>query len=172
MPRVYEGHLTPPKGRFALCVARFNGFITDELLKGAQDALLRHGVADEDIDVFRVPGTFELSGLLRKLAESEQYAGVVALGCVIRGGTPHFDYVASEVAKGVGQVAFSAGCAVTFGVLTCDTVEQAVDRAGVKAGNKGADAAVACLEMANLHARLPASRPRSVRLSTVPGKKK
>jgi 6,7-dimethyl-8-ribityllumazine synthase len=170
MPRVYEGHLTPPKGRFALCVARFNGFITDELLKGAQDALLRHGVADDDIDVFRVPGTFELSGLVRKLAGSEQYAGIVALGCVIRGGTPHFDYVASEVAKGVGQVAFSAACAVSFGVLTCDTVEQAVDRAGVKAGNKGADAAVACLEMANLHAKLPGARP--VKLATVTGKKK
>jgi 6,7-dimethyl-8-ribityllumazine synthase len=173
MPHVYEGNLTPPKGRFALCVARFNGFITDELLKGAQDALLRHGVADGDIDVFRVPGTFELSGLVRKLAESGQYAGVVALGCVIRGGTPHFDYVASEVAKGVGQVAFSASCAVTFGVLTCDTVEQAVDRAGVKSGNKGADAAVACLEMANLNARLqPVLRAGAVRLSTVPGKKK
>ena len=156
MPRVYEGKLTPPKGRFALCVARFNGFITDELLKGAQDALVRHGVPDDDVDVFRVPGTFELSGLVRKLAESEQYAGVVALGCVIRGGTPHFDYVASEVSKGVGHVAFTARCAVTFGVLTCDTVEQAVDRAGVKAGNKGAEAAVACLEMVNLHASLPA----------------
>jgi len=158
MPRVYEGNLTPPAGRFALCVARFNGFITGELLRGAQDALLRHGVADGDVDVFRVPGTFELAGLVRKLAESGQYAGVVALGCVIRGGTPHFDYVASEVAKGVGQAAFSADCAVTFGVLTCDTVEQAVDRAGVKSGNKGAEAAVACLEMANLHARLPSAR--------------
>jgi 6,7-dimethyl-8-ribityllumazine synthase len=155
MPRVYEGNLTAPKGRFALCVARFNGFITDELLRGAQDALVRHGVSDDDVDVFRVPGTFELSGLVRKLAESDQYAGIVALGCVIRGGTPHFDYVASEVSKGVGQVAFAARCAVTFGVLTCDTVEQAVDRAGVKAGNKGADAAVACLEMVNLHAKLP-----------------
>jgi len=169
MPRVYEGNLTPPKGRFALCVSRFNGFITGELLQGAQDALVRHGVADDDIDVFRVPGTFELSALVRKLAESDQYAGVVALGCVIRGGTPHFDYVASEVAKGVGQAAFLASCAVTFGVLTCDTVEQAVDRAGVKAGNKGAEAAVACVEMANLHARLPS---RSAKLHPVPGKKK
>ena len=125
-------------------MSRFNGFITEELLRGAQDALLRHGVADGDIDVFRVPGTFELPGLVRRVAEGSQYAGVVALGCVIRGGTPHFEYVAGEVSKGIGQIALTAPCPVSFGVLTCDTVEQAVDRAGVKAGNKGADAAMAC----------------------------
>jgi 6,7-dimethyl-8-ribityllumazine synthase len=154
MPSVLEGHLTPPQGRFALCVSRFNGFITEQLLHGATDALVRHGVAEADIDVYRVPGTFELPGLVRRLADGGQYAGLVTLGCVLRGGTPHFEYVAGEVSKGIAQVALTASCAVSFGVLTCDTLEQAIDRAGVKAGNKGADAAVACLEMVNLYARL------------------
>ncbi|MEW6431625.1 MAG: 6,7-dimethyl-8-ribityllumazine synthase [Myxococcota bacterium] len=156
MPRTIEGHLVSPAGRFALCVSRFNSFITEQLLSGAVDALVRHGVADGDIDVYRCPGTFELSPLVRRVAQSGRYAGVVALGCVIRGGTPHFEYVANEVSRGVGQVALSAECAVTFGVLTTDSVEQAVDRAGVKAGNKGADAAIACIEMVNLYARLGA----------------
>lgn len=156
MPRTIEGHLVSPPGRFALCVSRFNSFITEPLLTGAVDALVRHGVADGDIDVYRCPGTFELSGLVRRVAQSGRYAGVVALGCVIRGGTPHFEYVASEVSKGIGQVALTADCAVTFGVLTTDSVEQAVDRAGVKAGNKGADAAIACIEMVNLYARMGA----------------
>jgi 6,7-dimethyl-8-ribityllumazine synthase len=110
--------------------------------------------------VYRVPGTFELSGLVRKVAETNDYAGVIALGCVIRGGTPHFEYVSSEVSKGIGAVAFASSCAVTFGVLTTDTVEQAVDRAGVKAGNKGAEAAMACIEMVNLHARIGAEGKR------------
>jgi len=160
MPRLFEGHLVTPKGRFALCVARFNSFITDHLLAGATDALLRHGVAEEDLDVFKVPGTFELPGLVRRLAESGKYAGVVALGCILRGGTPHFEYVAGEVSKGLGQVALTAPCPVTFGVLTCDTLEQAVDRAGMKSGNKGADAALACLEMVNLYARLESAKKR------------
>lgn len=154
MPRTIEGNLVAPKGRFALCVSRFNAFITDELLKGAVDILVRHGVAEDDLDVIRVPGTFELSGVVRRVAESGSYVGVVALGAVIRGGTPHFDYVAAEVSKGIGHVALHAPCAVGFGVLTCDSVEQAIDRAGTKAGNKGADAALACLEMVNLYARL------------------
>jgi 6,7-dimethyl-8-ribityllumazine synthase len=156
MPRIIEGHLVSPAGRFALCVSRFNAFITEALLTGAVDALVRHGVADGDIDVYRCPGTFELPGLVRRVAQSGRYAGVVALGCVIRGSTPHFEYVASEVSKGIGQVALNADCAVTFGVLTTDSVEQAVDRAGVKAGNKGADAALACIEMVNLYARMGA----------------
>jgi len=157
MARTFEGNLVGPKGRFALCVARFNAFITEELLSGARDALVRHGVAEEEIDVYRVPGTFELPPVVRRVAESGQYAGVVALGAVIRGGTPHFEYVAAEVAKGIGAVSLSAPCPVTFGVLTCDTVEQAIERAGTKAGNKGADAAAACIEMANLFAHLPAA---------------
>lgn len=156
MPRFFEGNLVSPKGRFAVCVSRFNGFITEQLLSGALDALTRHGVADADIDVYRCPGTWELTGLVRRVSDSKQYAGVIALGCVIRGGTPHFDYVASEVAKGVGQATLNSDAAVTFGVLTTDSIEQAVDRAGVKAGNKGAEAAVACIEMVNLYARMGA----------------
>jgi 6,7-dimethyl-8-ribityllumazine synthase len=171
MPRYFEGTLVAPQGKFALCVARFNGFITEELLKGALDALVRHGVSDAEVDVYRVPGTFELSGLVRRVAESGDYVGVVALGCVIRGGTPHFDYVAGEVSKGVGAAAYSAPCAVTFGVLTCDTVEQAIDRAGVKAGNKGADATVACIEMANLFQKLPSAKAPG-QLSSIEGRKK
>ena len=115
---------------------------------------MRHGVSDDAIDIFRVPGTFELPGLVRRVAEGGRYAGLIALGCVIRGGTPHFDYVSGEVTKGIGSVALLAPCAVSFGVLTCDTVEQAIDRAGVKAGNKGSEAAVACIEMVNLYARM------------------
>lgn len=154
MARYFEGTFVTPRGRFALCVARFNAFVTEELLEGAIDALVRHGVDPDDLDVYRVPGTFELSGLVRRVAHSGQYAGVIALGAVIRGGTPHFEYVSSEVAKGIGSVAFTAPCPVTFGVLTCDTVEQAIDRAGMKAGNKGGEAAMACIEMVNLQARL------------------
>jgi 6,7-dimethyl-8-ribityllumazine synthase len=161
MPRYFEGHLVSPPGRFAICVSRFNSFITEALLSGALDALKRHGVDDGDVDVFRVPGTFELVGLVRKVVDGGQYAGVVTLGCVIRGGTPHFEYVAGEVSKGIGQIAATAACAVTFGVLTCDTVEQAIDRAGVKAGNKGAEAAVACIEMVNLHQALSSSPKKS-----------
>ncbi|NBD14368.1 MULTISPECIES: 6,7-dimethyl-8-ribityllumazine synthase [Corallococcus] len=162
MPRYFEGDFLPPQGRFAICVSRFNSFITEELLKGAVDTLVRHGVKDDAIDVYRCPGTYELPGLTRRVAEGGQYAGLVILGAVIRGGTPHFDYVAGECAKGIGSVAFSAAAgpkpaAVTFGVLTCDTVEQAIDRAGVKAGNKGAEAAVACIEMVNLFARMTAA---------------
>jgi 6,7-dimethyl-8-ribityllumazine synthase len=159
MPRYIEGDFLPPKGRFAICVARFNAFITEELVKGAVDSLVRHGVADSDIDVYRGPGTYELPGLTRRVAESQGYVGLITLGAVIRGGTPHFDYVAGECSKGIGSVAFSAAAfprpvSVTFGVLTCDTVEQAIDRAGVKAGNKGSEAAMACLEMVNLYAKL------------------
>jgi 6,7-dimethyl-8-ribityllumazine synthase len=156
MPRYFEGNLVSPKGRFAICVSRFNSFITEQLLNGALDALVRHGVKDELIDVYRCPGTFELSGLVSRVAETEKYAGVVALGCVIRGGTPHFEYVAGEVSKGIGRAAIDFKCAVTFGVLTTDNVEQAVDRAGVKSGNKGAEAAVSCIEMVNLYATMGA----------------
>jgi 6,7-dimethyl-8-ribityllumazine synthase len=160
MSPLFEGNFVAPKGRFAVCVSRFNSLITEQLRAGAQDALVRHGVAEADVDVFKVPGTFELPGLVRRVAEGGRYVGVVALGCVIRGATPHFEYVAAEVTKGIGQVALGAPCAVTFGVLTCDTVEQAIDRAGMKSGNKGADAAMACLEMVNLYARLSPAKKR------------
>lgn len=160
MPAVLEGQLLPPPGRFALCVSRFNELITDALLKGALDALLRHGVAEGNIDVVRCSGTFELGPVVKRVATSGRYRGVVALGCVIRGGTPHFEYVAGEVAKAIGQVALSSDCAVTFGVLTCDTAEQALDRAGLKSGNKGHEAALACLEQVNLFAVLAAQQPK------------
>jgi 6,7-dimethyl-8-ribityllumazine synthase len=171
MPRYFEGNLTPPKGRFAICASRFNSFITEELLRGALDALARHGVAEGDIDVFRVPGAFDLPGLVRRVATQGGYAGVICLGAVIRGGTPHFEYIASEVTHGLGAVALSADCAVTFGVLTCDTVEQAIDRAGTKAGNKGAEAATACVEIANLNGKISLSLGKSG-LKAVEGKKK
>jgi 6,7-dimethyl-8-ribityllumazine synthase len=156
MPRFIEGQLVSPVGRFAICVSRFNSLITEQLLTGALDALVRHGVQDEAIDVIRCPGTWELPGVVRRATESGRYAGVLALGCVIRGGTPHFDYVASEVSKGIGQLSMQSTCAVTFGVLTTDSVEQAIDRAGVKAGNKGAESAVALIEMVNLYAAMGA----------------
>jgi 6,7-dimethyl-8-ribityllumazine synthase len=157
MPRYFEGTLISPRGRFALCVTRFNAFITEELLGGAIDTLVRHGVSSDDIDVYRVPGAFELPSVVRRVAQSGSYAGVVALGAVIRGGTPHFEYVSGEVAKGVGQVALNADCAVSFGVLTCDTIEQAIERAGTKAGNKGAEAVMACIELVNLNASMPSA---------------
>jgi 6,7-dimethyl-8-ribityllumazine synthase len=156
MPRYFEGTLISPRGRFALCVTRFNAFITEELLGGAIDTLVRHGVSSDDIDVYRVPGAFELPSVVRRVVHSGGYAGVIALGAVIRGGTPHFEYVSGEVAKGVGQIALNADCGLTFGVLTCDTIEQAIERAGTKAGNKGAEAAMACIELVNLNAQLPA----------------
>jgi 6,7-dimethyl-8-ribityllumazine synthase len=154
MPRFIEGDLVRPEGRVALCVSRFNPLVTDKLLQGALDALSRHGVRGDDVDVFRVPGAFELPGLACRLARQGEHAGVVVLGAVIRGGTPHFDYVAAEVSRGVGNLALEVSCPVTFGVLTCDSVEQALERAGGSHGNKGADAALACLEMINLYARV------------------
>jgi 6,7-dimethyl-8-ribityllumazine synthase len=158
---VYEGSLVATGLKAALVVARFNGLVTEQLLAGAADALRRHGVKDAEIDVFRCPGTFELPALLRRIASSGRYDAVVALGAVIRGGTPHFEYVAGEATKGVAQVAMEAGCAVSMGILTCDTMEQALERAGVKAGNKGAEAAMAAIEQANVlreAAKLPARR--------------
>jgi 6,7-dimethyl-8-ribityllumazine synthase len=147
---VYEGSLVATGLKFGIVVSRFNGLVTEQLLQGAQDALRRHGAKDADVDVFRCPGTFELPSLLRRVARSGRYDAVIALGAVIRGGTPHFEYVAAEATKGVGVVAMEADCAVTMGILTCDTLEQALERAGVKAGNKGAEAAVAAIEQANV----------------------
>jgi 6,7-dimethyl-8-ribityllumazine synthase len=158
---VYEGSLIATGLRAGLVVSRFNSLVTAQLEAGAVDALRRHGVKDGDIDVFRCPGTFEVAPLLRRVAASGRYDLVVALGAVIRGGTPHFDYVAAEATKGVAAVSLEASCAVSLGILTCDNMEQALERAGVKAGNKGADAAVAAIEQANVlreAARLPARR--------------
>jgi 6,7-dimethyl-8-ribityllumazine synthase len=147
---VHEGTLVAQGLRFAVVVSRFNALVTEQLLQGALDAIRRHGGDGGKVDVFRCPGTFELPAVLRRVVRSGRYDAVVALGAVIRGGTPHFEYVASEVSKGVAQVALEADCAVSFGVLTCDTMEQALERAGVKGGNKGAEAAAAAIEQANL----------------------
>ncbi len=147
---VHEGTLVATGLRFGLVVSRFNALVTEQLLLGAVDTLRRHGAAEEDLTVYRCAGTFELPALLRRVAAAGRHDAVVALGCVIRGGTPHFDYVAGEATKGVAQVAMEAGCAVSLGILTCDTMEQALERAGVKAGNKGAEAAAAAIEQANV----------------------
>jgi 6,7-dimethyl-8-ribityllumazine synthase len=147
---IHEGTLVAQGLRFAVVVSRFNSLVTEQLLLGALDALRRHGVEDGKVDVFRCPGTFELAPVLKRVAATGRYDAVVALGAVIRGGTPHFEYVASEVSKGVAQVSMEADCAVAFGVLTCDSTEQALERAGVKGGNKGAEAAAAAIEQANL----------------------
>ncbi|HUL59687.1 MAG TPA: 6,7-dimethyl-8-ribityllumazine synthase [Anaeromyxobacteraceae bacterium] len=147
---VYEGSLVATGLKAAVVVSRFNSLVTEQLVQGALDALVRHGVKESDVDLFRCPGTFELPAVLRRVAGSGRYDAVVALGAVIRGGTPHFEYVAAEATKGVAQVAMEAACAVSMGILTCDTLEQALERAGVKAGNKGAEAAVAAIEQANV----------------------
>ncbi len=154
--KTYEGKLVAPaEAKFALVVSRFNEFVTGKLLDGATDALRRHHVADENIEVIWSPGSFEIPLLARRLAECGVYDAVVCLGAVIRGGTDHHQYIASEVAKGVALAGLETDVPCIFGVLTCDTVEQAVDRAGAKAGNKGAEAACAAIEMVNLLGQLP-----------------
>jgi 6,7-dimethyl-8-ribityllumazine synthase len=147
MPKIIEGSLDASGIHLALVVSRFNSFITDKLLAGALDAITRHGGKDEEIEVVKVPGTWELPQVARQLALTKRYDGIVALGCLIRGGTLHFDLLASEVTKGLAHVADGTGVPLSFGVLTCDTIEQAIERAGTKAGNKGFDAAVACIEL-------------------------
>ena len=154
MPRELHGQLSVDGQRFAIVVSRFNEFITSKLLAGAIDALKRHGCADESITVVHVPGAFELPFMAKKLAESGLYDAVICLGCVIRGQTPHFEYVAGECAKGVSQVGMQFDLPVAFGVLTVDTIEQAIERAGTKAGNKGVDAALTAIEMVNLLKKL------------------
>ena len=155
MPTVYEGTFAPPPGRFALVAARFNSAIVDQLAAGALDGLKRHGVADDAIDLVRVPGSYEIPPVAKRLAGSGQYAAVICLGAVIRGDTDHYDHVAGAAASGIAQAALATGVPVIFGVLTCDTLEQALNRAGAKAGNKGFDAAVAAIEMVNLLKQLP-----------------
>jgi len=150
----YEGKLTAAGKRFALVASRFNSLITKQLVAGAEDCLLRHGASKEDLTLFWAPGSFEMPLIAKKCAESGKYHAVVCLGAVIRGGTPHFEYIAAEAAKGLAQVMLSTGVPVAFGVLTTDNVEQAIDRAGVKSGNKGADAAASAIEMADLLSRM------------------
>lgn|ERR1035437_10210551 len=146
----FEGNLTGQGLKFALVVGRFNDLFSTRLLSGAQDALARHGVDSAGVDVAFVPGAFEIPLVAHKLAASGRYDAIVALGVIIRGGTPHFEYVASEASKGIAKVSLDTGVPVLFGIITADTIEQAVERAGTKAGNKGWDAAVAAIEMANL----------------------
>jgi 6,7-dimethyl-8-ribityllumazine synthase len=150
--RIYEGGYDRPKeAKFAIVATRFNDFIVDRLVSGALDALHRHGITDDSISIVKVPGSFEIPVVCQKIASSHRVHAVIALGCVIRGGTPHFEYIAAEVAKGCAHVALSTGVPVTFGVLTTDTIEQAIERAGTKAGNKGWSAALSAIEMVNLN---------------------
>ncbi len=150
MPRNFEGNLNAEGLRIGIIVARFNEFISSKLLGGSLDALIRHGAKDQDIEVAWVPGAFEIPLTAKRMAASGKYDCIICLGCIIRGATPHFDYVAAESSKGIAQVAMKADCPVAFGVLTTETIEQAIERAGTKAGNKGWDAALAAVEMANL----------------------
>ena len=152
-----NGELVVDGQRFAIVVSRFNEFVTSKLLMGAIDALTRHGCDEDNITCVCVPGSFELAFTAKKLAECGAYDAVICLGCIIRGHTPHFEYVASEAAKGIAQVGLSSGVPTTFGVITADTLEQAVERAGSKAGNKGADAAMSAIELTNLLTKLPSS---------------
>ena len=154
MSKVTEGQLDAKGLRFAILVARFNSFITERLLAGALDALKRHGCADSDIEIVKVPGSWEMPLVCRELAGAKKHDAIICLGAVIRGDTPHFDYVAGEAAKGLSQVAADTRVPVAFGVLTCNTLEQAIDRAGAKGGNKGFDAAITAIEMADLLRRL------------------
>jgi len=150
MSKVYEGHLVGTDLKIGIVVARFNEFITGKLLSGAEDALRRHGVSASNVEIAWVPGAYEIPLVAKKMAASGKYDAVITLGTVIRGATPHFDYVCSEVAKGVSAINMQEGIPVIFGVLTTDTIEQAIERAGTKAGNKGWDAGAAAIEMANL----------------------
>ncbi|MES9839193.1 MAG: 6,7-dimethyl-8-ribityllumazine synthase [Candidatus Thiodiazotropha endolucinida] len=148
--KTIEGAMSVEKARFCLVVARFNSFIVESLLGGAVDTLKRHGASEDDITLVRVPGAFEMPLALEKLAAKGEYDAIIALGAVIRGGTPHFDYVAGECVKGMAQVMLKHGVPIAFGVLTVDTIEQAIERAGTKAGNKGAEATLSAIEMVNL----------------------
>ncbi|PLX98063.1 MAG: 6,7-dimethyl-8-ribityllumazine synthase [Desulfuromonas sp.] len=150
MGKVLEGKLDATGSRFGIVLGRFNSFIGERLLEGTMDALLRHGADAEQIDVARVPGSFEIPLAAKRMAVSGRYDAVICLGAVIRGATPHFDYVSSEVSKGIASVSLDSNVPIAFGVLTTDTVEQAVERAGTKAGNKGFDAALSAIEMVNL----------------------
>ena len=151
---VHQGNLTAKNKKFAVVASRFNDFITARLVEGALDTLIRHEADEKNVEIWKVPGSFEIPALAKRIAASKKFDAVICLGCVIRGDTPHFDYVAAEAAKGIAQVSMSADVPVIFGVITADNLEQAVERAGAKAGNKGKDAAETAIEMANLYANL------------------
>ena len=154
MTKIIEGKLTAKNKKFGVVVSRFNELISAQLLSGAQDCLVRHECKTEDITVAWVPGSFEIPLAAKKMAGSKKYDAVICLGAVIRGGTPHFDYISAEVSKGVAQVGLEAGLPVIFGIITADTIEQALERAGTKAGNKGWDAALSAIEMVNLFGKI------------------
>jgi len=152
---LYKGDFSLPSGRFAIVTARFNEFVVNQLVDGAMDALARHGVPENAIDLVHVPGSFEIPLVAQKLGKTGKYAAVICLGCVIRGDTDHYDHVAGAAATGIASAALNSGIPVIFGVLTCETLEQAINRAGGKAGNKGAEAALTAIEMVNLMKKLP-----------------
>ena len=152
--KIIEGELQAKGLRFGIIVSRFNDFITSKLLDGALDALLRHGARDEDINIIRVPGSFEIPMVARKMALKGTYNAIICLGTVIRGATPHFEYIAAEVSKGIASASMETGVPIAFGIITSDTIEQAVERAGTKSGNKGWDAAITAIEMAQLLRKL------------------
>jgi 6,7-dimethyl-8-ribityllumazine synthase len=154
MPTIYEGDFSPPQGRFGVIAARFNGTLVEDLVSGALDGLRRHGVADADIDLIRVPGSFEIPLVAQRLAKSQRYAALICLGAVIRGETTHYDHVCAGATSGVARAALDSGVPVIFGILTTETMEQAINRAGGKSGNKGFDAALAAIEMVNLLRKL------------------
>ena len=154
MTKIIEGKLTAKGKKFGVVISRFNDLISSQLLLGAQDCLIRHECKQDDITVAWVPGSFEIPLVAKKMANSKNYDAVICLGAVIRGGTPHFDYISAEVSKGVAQVGLEAGLPVIFGIITADTIEQALERAGTKAGNKGWDAALSAIEMVNLLGKL------------------
>lgn len=156
MIKTIEGDFIGCEGKYALVVGRFNSFVVDSLQAGAIDTLRRHNIAEESIDIYKVPGAFEIPLAVKKVAASGKYDAVIALGAVIRGGTPHFEYVAGECVKGLGHVALDSGIPVVFGVLTVDSIEQAIERSGTKAGNKGAEAALSALEMVSLFNKMEA----------------
>lgn len=152
--KTISGQLSSTGKKFAVVVSRFNEFITNKLVSGSVDMLVRHGAKEDDITTVWVPGAFEISTVAKKLADSSKYDAVICLGCVIRGSTPHFDYVSAEVSKGIATVGLSSKIPVIFGVLTTDTIEQAIERAGTKAGNKGSDAALTAIEMVSLYSQI------------------
>jgi 6,7-dimethyl-8-ribityllumazine synthase len=148
--KIIEGELQAKGLKFGIVISRFNDFITSKLLEGAKDALLRHGAKEDDIDVVKVPGSFEIPIVAKKMALKQMYNAIICLGTVIRGATPHFEYISAEVSKGIASASMDTGVPIAFGVITCDTIEQAVERAGTKSGNKGWDAAITAIEMAQL----------------------
>ena len=160
MAKIVEGKIKADGLRFGIVVSRFNNFITERLLEGALDALRRNGAGEDAIDIYRTPGSFEIPPVARRLLERDQYDAIICLGAVIRGATPHFSYISAEVTKGIAQLSMESAVPITFGVITADTIEQAIERAGTKVGNKGWDAALSAIEMANLYRELGVKKSR------------